>query len=183
MLHCWCFSQTRSSKMLLLRNLRCHVDPTHWKHFYFSYQTFNNVAAGEPHPQPLYQTSTSYLWIGGESLSNASLIQTWNKNFRSYKLIFFFTRFDLSSFNFFYWLNFGFFFRFFYKNINFFIPVSYYMLRVNRDSPNWLELFSPRYPFLKLIFFFSFLSFGIWLFGPLWFFFTFFYVGLSQVAG
>jgi len=60
MLHCSCFSQTRSSKMLLLLNQRCHVGPTHWKYFHFDYQTLINVVAGEPHPQPCYQTA-SYL--------------------------------------------------------------------------------------------------------------------------
>jgi hypothetical protein len=53
-----CFSQTRSNKMLLLLNQRCHVGPTHWKCFYFDYQTLINMVAGEPHPQPRYQTAS-----------------------------------------------------------------------------------------------------------------------------
>jgi hypothetical protein len=44
--------------MLLLMKLRFHVDPTHQKQFFLSYQTLINVAAGEPHPQPRSQTAT-----------------------------------------------------------------------------------------------------------------------------
>jgi len=77
MLHCWGFSQTGSSKMVLLRNLWCHMGPTCWKHFYFLNQTFISVAAGEPHQQPHYKTSTSFQSNSFFSLSSSSSSIKW----------------------------------------------------------------------------------------------------------
>jgi hypothetical protein len=39
------------------------VGPTIRKHFFLLNQTAFGVAAGEPHPQPRYQTATLYLYL------------------------------------------------------------------------------------------------------------------------
>jgi len=46
-----CFSKPAAQSLIL-------VGPTGIKHFFLLYQTVLCMAAGEPHPQPHYQTGT-----------------------------------------------------------------------------------------------------------------------------